>query len=414
MLLQRPLYEGCSGKDVSKLQDILAKMGIYKHEIDGEYGYKTRVSVECIQKLHKLNVDGIAGRKTWNVLTSETLNSKGVFYTVRDNDSLESIAELMGTTPYALAQANSIRQHSWSSILPGETVCIMPKRLLYVGCGHLRERRTAVTGATNTGPVIDIQDDGSLTMTEGTWGLGIPVVRLKDVISSENTVKELKRTIHECQAAEVILVLPLIDQGTVKIWLKSLKRIRVDLGRAIKITAAVPIRIDKSLKKPGTTDIPLYCLESLVDYIIAMAWIEPVQSEIPDNIHLAPYSWVKKTIKRMTLQINSKRLMIGCTGSCIRLDINRQIYNWIPYSEVGRVLRSFGVKPVWDDIERESSFGMKLRGTDYKYYFEDSCSIRPKAALANALNLAGLVVFDGAWASPSIPDAVRNTYMISV
>lgn len=65
------LRKGSEGEQVKTLQRILYAIGYdlgTKNPIDGDFGSKTDSAVRTFQKLHKLGVDGIVGKDTWNKL----------------------------------------------------------------------------------------------------------------------------------------------------------------------------------------------------------------------------------------------------------------------------------------------------------------------------------------------------------
>lgn len=64
------LVEGCKGEQVKTLQALLGVNGysIGKYGIDGVFGNDTHKAVKSYQKEHKLSVDGIVGKDTWNSL----------------------------------------------------------------------------------------------------------------------------------------------------------------------------------------------------------------------------------------------------------------------------------------------------------------------------------------------------------
>jgi Transglycosylase SLT domain/Putative peptidoglycan binding domain len=63
----RILRPGASGWDVSVTQFLLAKAGALL-PIDGHFGTRTEVALRKFQRTHQLQVDGIAGRRTFSAL----------------------------------------------------------------------------------------------------------------------------------------------------------------------------------------------------------------------------------------------------------------------------------------------------------------------------------------------------------
>ena len=58
------MYNGCRGEEVLQLQQALIDLGFLKGTADGVYGNKTENAVRAFQKKNRLQVDGIAGKKT--------------------------------------------------------------------------------------------------------------------------------------------------------------------------------------------------------------------------------------------------------------------------------------------------------------------------------------------------------------
>ena len=62
------LYNGCSGNEVKKLQQALINLGFLNGTADGKFGNKTEEAVRRFQKANKLDVDGLAGKMTQEIL----------------------------------------------------------------------------------------------------------------------------------------------------------------------------------------------------------------------------------------------------------------------------------------------------------------------------------------------------------
>ncbi len=65
------LRNGSSGTYVRLLQERLAVLGYYNSAVDGEYGSGTLRAVVTFQQFHNLSADGVAGRKTQELLYSD-------------------------------------------------------------------------------------------------------------------------------------------------------------------------------------------------------------------------------------------------------------------------------------------------------------------------------------------------------
>ncbi len=64
------IYPGDSGDDIKRLQNRLTELKYYNATVDGEYGSSTKSAVEAFQNRNGLNVDGIAGTGTRELLYS--------------------------------------------------------------------------------------------------------------------------------------------------------------------------------------------------------------------------------------------------------------------------------------------------------------------------------------------------------
>ncbi len=75
-MITRELYRGCTGTDVTYLQQLLANLG-YNIKPDGEFGASTQNIVLAFQKNNGLKQDGIAGEQTIRKLVSGTAVGPG-------------------------------------------------------------------------------------------------------------------------------------------------------------------------------------------------------------------------------------------------------------------------------------------------------------------------------------------------
>lgn len=66
----RTLRSGSSGDDVATVQRRLTELGYYTTTVTGEYGTATVAAVTAFQQQNGLSVDGVAGRKTYQILFS--------------------------------------------------------------------------------------------------------------------------------------------------------------------------------------------------------------------------------------------------------------------------------------------------------------------------------------------------------
>ncbi|NSW82019.1 MAG: peptidoglycan-binding protein [Syntrophothermus sp.] len=79
----RLLFEGCTGSDVTRLQETLKERGYLTGDADGKFGPETRKAVLAFQKANSLEADGIVGPLTRQALAqyketnSSVVSSRG-------------------------------------------------------------------------------------------------------------------------------------------------------------------------------------------------------------------------------------------------------------------------------------------------------------------------------------------------
>ena len=95
---------GSTGPMVELLQSTLMKLGFYSRIIDGNYGRLTQSAVIRFQRNFGLTPDGIVGPRTWDALFPY-INGRTV-YTIRANDTLNSITRNFNTTVSRILFAN--------------------------------------------------------------------------------------------------------------------------------------------------------------------------------------------------------------------------------------------------------------------------------------------------------------------
>jgi LysM repeat protein len=147
--LGRPLFgsrlleRGCFGWDVSVLQFVLWRAGLYNGALDGYLDATTERALRTFQRRAHLTADGVAGHATLTSLAVHaqvpvrlrTVPVAQLIYVVRSGDSLTAIARRFRTSVATLARANRLD----------------PSRYLIIG------KRLRVPHAATPAPVSDVR-----------------------------------------------------------------------------------------------------------------------------------------------------------------------------------------------------------------------------------------------------------------
>jgi peptidoglycan hydrolase-like protein with peptidoglycan-binding domain len=146
---ERTLEKGDFGLDVSVLQFLLTKRGLYHGAIDGYLGPQTAAALRRYQKRMRLLSDGVAGPRTRAALVLQNgvpvrakpavVRTQDV-YVVRAGDTLTAIGERYGISVRKLAAANAID--------PAKPIVIGKK--LKVPGGAPRATRSALAATPTT------------------------------------------------------------------------------------------------------------------------------------------------------------------------------------------------------------------------------------------------------------------------
>lgn len=117
LLGERIMRPGIFGFDVSVLQFLLTRRGVYNGPLDGYLSAGTDKALRRYQRRMRLTADGVVGPRTLAALVLEShvpVRPQAVAatysrtYVVRSGDSLTSIAHHFGVSLHALAHANHI------------------------------------------------------------------------------------------------------------------------------------------------------------------------------------------------------------------------------------------------------------------------------------------------------------------
>lgn len=122
----RTLRYGMSGGDVKTLQNFLNENGYPAGRANSYFGTRTRTAVKSFQAANALTPDGVAGRKTFDVIFKimAAKNNGPVKYVVQAGDTLYSVARKHHATVAEIKQANGLTS---DYIYVGQ-VLIIPKK----------------------------------------------------------------------------------------------------------------------------------------------------------------------------------------------------------------------------------------------------------------------------------------------
>ncbi len=137
------LKHGSRGEEVRKLQQALITLGYLKGSADGVFGNKTENAVRAFQKAKKLKVDGLAGKKTQELL-------------------------------YAAASEKSTGTASESSSASSNTSTSSGSASSNASSGSASSNASASSGSASSGSASASSGDGSL------FGRNYTTIRLKD------------------------------------------------------------------------------------------------------------------------------------------------------------------------------------------------------------------------------------------
>lgn len=113
---ERALHAGDFGLDVSVLQYLLLRRGIYRGALDGYLGKRTEEALLVFQRRMRLPADGVVGPRTVAALVRQTgvpVRAKPSpppvkTYVVRPGDTLTALAHRFGLSLHALAKRNRL------------------------------------------------------------------------------------------------------------------------------------------------------------------------------------------------------------------------------------------------------------------------------------------------------------------
>lgn len=170
------LRKGAAGAEVRKLQEILCHYGA-KLRPDGKYGVRTEFAVRTFQRKTGLLPDGIAGPKTFRLLTAASSTSimKGVS-TASLDDSLKAIG---GTVAHASTNAKlapvplTPSRPSFSHAMSLSGLQFIFNHEALRGVSNRLHWPGGASGVT-LGPGYDMKERTSIAIAEDMKAIGVP------------------------------------------------------------------------------------------------------------------------------------------------------------------------------------------------------------------------------------------------
>ena len=255
--LGRPLFGtrllrlGCFGWDVSVLQFLLHRLGVYNGPYDAYYDRRTEQALRRYQRTARLAADGIAGTATAAALVrrlhvpvaARVVPVSYRVYRVRPGDSLTALAARFRTTLAALARANDLD----------------PARVLLIGT-RLRLPAAAPASAPSASPST-VQ--ASLTAWAQRYGIDPALARAlsfmesgfqTDVVSPAGASGPLQVMPTTWTYVETVLLhrrVPHTADGNVRVGLAYLKHLLTAFGGDERLALAAWYQGEQAVRRDG-------------------------------------------------------------------------------------------------------------------------------------------------------------------
>ena len=241
----RTLVPGRFGWDVSVLQFLLTRRGLYNGALDGYLGPETAKALRRYQRNQQLAADGIVGPRTLASLGIKgrvPLPTRAVMvrrYVVRPGDNLTLIARRFGTNVRALSSANKID----------------PARPLLIGT------RLALPGATASVSSTDVRE--ILTSTARRYGVDERLVRAlawmesgyqTSIVSSAGAVGVMQTLPVTRDYVERVLAgrrIPRTVRGDVEVGVLYLRSLLKHFAGSEKLALAAWYQGEKAVRERG-------------------------------------------------------------------------------------------------------------------------------------------------------------------
>ena len=176
------LREGAKGKEVRELQQKLVDWG-YSLKVDGRFGPLTVATVKAFQAANGLTVDGVVGKKTWEVMANPT-----IIHRVKRGDSLYTLARLYGVSIETIMDANDLTDEI---IVIGWELSI-PKQQVVAALAQNPKNTTATRQTVATEPteqVYHVRPGDSASVIAARFNTSVPALAEANRLADPNRLR---------------------------------------------------------------------------------------------------------------------------------------------------------------------------------------------------------------------------------
>lgn len=176
------LKEGAKGKEVRELQQKLVDWG-YSLKVDGQFGPLTVRAVKAFQAANGLAVDGVVGKKTWEVMANPT-----ILHRVKRGDSLYTLARRYGVSIETIMDANDLTDEI---IIIGWELTI-PRPQVVAALAQNRMNTTSVGQAVAAGPaeqVYQVRPGDSASVIAARFNTSVPALAEANRLADPNRLR---------------------------------------------------------------------------------------------------------------------------------------------------------------------------------------------------------------------------------
>lgn len=174
--------------------------------------------------------------------------------------------------------------------------------------------------------------------------------------------------------------------------------------RHFLVTASLPAKTydDRNSRWAGAYDYR--ALSPYLDQVILMTYDEHIAGGAPGPV--ASYTWVDKVVRYAASVFPRQKIVLGLPSYG---------YAWssrgdraVTFSQVGSLLKQYGVSPSWDYAAQVPYFRYYRDGVLYRVWYENSRSAAQKAALVKKYGLRGVAVWKLGYEDPALWTALAG------